>query len=89
MIALTGLLAFAGTTAAHAEDSGKEKPAAPATLVGEVREALELGRKILAVRQAIANPQAPGAMEAVTALDFCTLNGQIDERNYNSRLRRF
>jgi len=21
--------------------------------------------------------------------DFCTLNGQIDERNYNSRLRRF
>ena len=75
MIALSGLLAFAGMTASPAKDSEKEKPATPATLTGEARKALELGRKVLAVRQAIANPQTPGAMEAVTALG-------LDSRHY-------
>jgi len=51
-----------------AGDDGNTKPATPATLTAEAREALELGRKVLAVRQAIANPQTPGAMESVTAL---------------------
>ena len=39
------------------------------------RAALELGRKVLAVRRAIEHPQAPGALEAVKALG-------LDSRHY-------
>ena len=67
-VALTGLLAFAGMTASPAKDGEKEKPSASEKLTAEAREALELGRKVIAVRQAIANPQTPGAMESVTSL---------------------
>jgi len=67
-VVLTGFLATDGIQASPADDRGKQKPETPATLTAEAREAMELGRKVIAVRQAIANPQTPGAMEAVTAL---------------------
>jgi len=48
---------------------------AEATSVTEDEDALELGRKVLALREAIRNPGAPDAMKAVTDLG-------LDQRYY-------
>ena len=56
-----------------ASGAGEGSPrAAPAA---EDPEALELGRKVLAVRRAIEDPSSPGAMKAVTDLG-------LDQRYY-------
>jgi hypothetical protein len=50
---------------AAAEDTNKTVAASPAT---EDQEALELGRKVLAVQRALEHPQEAGSLDAVKAL---------------------
>ncbi len=52
-----------------------EKKASEPTPAEQDRAALELGRRVLAVGQAIQNPRSPGAMQAVTDLGH-------DQRHY-------
>lgn len=40
--------------------------------MAEDKDAGELGRAIIAIQKAIANPEAPGSLEAVTALGHVT-----------------
>jgi len=47
---------------------GSGAPAASADPCSDDQTALELGRKVLAVQQALANPSGPKAMKAVTEL---------------------
>ena len=71
--ACAGFATLAGLSLpARAEENVAVKtPAASA----DDQSARELGRKVLAVRQALANPKAPGAMQAITDLG-------LDSRHY-------
>jgi hypothetical protein len=68
-------IAESGNGASPAPEREKSKPAKAAPISKEDQAALELGRKVLAVRKAIQNPKAPNAMKAVTDLG-------LDQRNY-------
>ncbi|MFO1491367.1 MAG: hypothetical protein U1F77_07460 [Kiritimatiellia bacterium] len=59
------VLAVAGALVSYGTP---DVPAPPAPPAAEDPDALELGRKVLAVQRAIQDPTSPGAMEAVTAL---------------------
>ena len=50
----------------------KADPAGAAKLSKEDREALELGRKVLAIKAAIERPDSPGALKAVRSLGLDT-----------------
>ena len=64
------VLAVACLLALPAAEAAQEKagPAGPKQLSKEDREALELGRKVLAVRAAIQNPASPDSLKAVRSL---------------------
>jgi len=61
-------VARAGSADLSAEESGNPVSTTAGTISTENRIALDLGRKVLAIRQAIENPMAPDAMHAVTDL---------------------
>lgn len=68
-------IAMPGTADAPAAERGETKPLEAAQMLKEDRTALELGRKVLAVREAIQNPKSPNAIKAVTDLGH-------DQRHY-------
>ena len=64
LVCLGASLSLHHPTAAAAEKA-RSGVSAPAT---EDETARELGRKVIAIQRALENPQAPGSLEAVTAL---------------------
>jgi len=72
MVALTVMFVFVivnlGTADSPAPEYEKSKLAKTAPLSKEDQAALQLGHRVLAVRLAIQNPEAPNAMKAVTDL---------------------
>ena len=60
--------ALSGTEDPPAQYNGSHRSSTPASLSPEDQHALELGRKVLAISEALENPQAPNAMDAVTDL---------------------
>jgi len=67
---------FAGTSVglgnSPSTENAKSKPVIVAPLSNEDQSALELGRKVLAISQAIQNPKMPNAMKTITDLGLET-----------------
>jgi hypothetical protein len=61
-------LAVPGTTDPPAPESERPTPPRAVPMSKEDQAALELGRKVLAVRESLRNPTAPNALNAVTDL---------------------
>jgi len=59
---------LSGTEDPSAQHQGNHRSSTPTSLSPKDQHALELGRKVLAISEAIENPQAPKAMDAVTDL---------------------